>query len=125
MKWLIIILLLLPVSSWSQDVWDYTKVKHWRYDIKVEIIILMPEDFRVARDYYFDINKHPERGKYVAFTTWYLTKGELKPYMFLQARMNIQPLNDDIGHEMKHIINWKHKMDTGEFLYALPCDDWK
>ena len=125
---LIVLLVALRSVAYAQEkeLYDYTKFKqYWHYDIKVEIIILMPEDFKVARDYYFDIEKHPDRHSYVAFTAWYRVKGELQPFMFLQKRLNLAPLNDDIGHEMKHIINWKHKMSTGELLFALPCDDWK
>lgn len=117
--------LVLRLHAQEKKTYDYQQFKHWHYDIKVEVIILMPEDFKTVRDYYFDIEKHPKRHKYVAFTTWYRIEGELKPFMFLQTCVNLAPLNDDIGHEMKHIINWKHKMSTGEFLFALPCDDWR
>lgn len=105
--------------------WNYSTVLHWKYSLNVDVVILMPDDFIEARNYYFDKDKYSDRDRIVAFTVWHIINGEDKPIMFVKVRTNLAPSNNDIGHEIKHIINWKHREMFGVNRFMLPCDDWK
>jgi hypothetical protein len=59
------------VRAEDRPVWDYSRVQNWHYDTKMEVVILMPEDFVEARNYYFYLKKYPERHKTTAFTAWH------------------------------------------------------
>jgi hypothetical protein len=135
MKKLLFLFLLFWVSiSYAADEvvvrkepWDYSQVQCWAYSLSMDVVILMPEDYVMARNYYFDKN-HPDykdRDKIVAFTAWHLIDGKYRPVMFVQVRINLAPMNDDLGHEMKHIINYEHRKIYGVDRFMPPCSDWK
>jgi hypothetical protein len=108
----------------DKEVWDYSKVKNWNYTLTLDVVILMHEEFIVARDYYFE-EGYKDREKVVAFTVWHRVDGKVKSIMFVQARINLEPKNNDLGHEMKHIINREHRRRFGVDRFPLPCDDWR
>ena len=131
-----VIILLILLFCWTssgvsdeitipKEVLDYSKVKYWKYSLSFDVVILMPEDFIALRNYYWDKDKHEDRDTIVAFTAWHKVNGELRPIMFVQARINLAPKSIDLGHQMKHIINWEHRRNHGIDRFQLPCSDWE
>ena len=125
MKKFIIILFILLAYNFSHaepPLWEYSKFTHWEYDLNFKVVILFPEEFELAVDYYFSKESEKIRRTVVAFTVYH---GNLFPVMFTQAKMNLSPSNDDLGHELKHIINRKHVERRGYDRFPLPCSHWK
>lgn len=107
------------------SLWDYSKFTHWEYDLKFKVVILFPEEFKLAVDYYFVGESKKIRSTVVAFTVYPNINGNIFPVMFTQSKMNLAPTNDDLGHELKHIINREHMDRRGYYRFILPCSHWK
>ena len=130
---LIILLIILCVgipSSLGQVIMgvdgEYKKYKSWgEYDVTFKIVILFPEDFRKVVDNHFVYQSKEERAKITAFTSYPKINGKVVPIMFTQTKMNLSPTNDDLGHELKHIINYEHRKKTGYNRFIGDCSQWK
>lgn len=129
MKKLILITLLLictPNFSLAEPpVCDYSKFKYWEYDLNFKVVILFPEEFRLVVDYYFISEDKKQKKTIEAFTAFHNINGKIVPIMFTQAKVNLSPLNDELGHELKHIINHIHTKKAGHNRFPLPCSYWK
>jgi len=141
---IILILLLFSVTSitYAQDKLfaPTSQYPHWEYNISIKVIILYPEDFKQAVDYYFP--EDADKYKVQAFTASRKIDGKMTPIMYVKMELrklsasNLtgkyvvvkeyqDPLNNNFGHELKHIINLEQNKIDGKNRFLLPCDNWK